>query len=610
MEERKSVCMFCGVGCRLRYLVEGNKIIRVMPDTEDPASRGKPCIKGLKIGEMRLKRVVSPLVRGSDGLERVDWDYAIEYILQVLDNVDPSLTLWVGSGEITNEDNYLIQKLARSLGSENIDSCARLCHAPTVKVFNEMLGIPASPGYMDDVLEADLVLVAGTNPASNYPALFARMVGKRLAVVSSWLNDTMRFAKLRAVVRPGTILFFLAGILHLLIEKYGLRKDYEGFEELRESVAVYTPERVSELTGERKETLMEFAEAVASAENLAVMHGMKITQTYHGTDGVRVLVAIALLKDGKIVTNRGKINIQGCGDMGVVPGPNGSDMVEGIVTKPLRFAYISIMNPARSLPHLKKAWENMRKMFIVHATPYFNETSEFADVVLPTPLLIEREGTVTTGERRIRRVFRVVDPPPEALEDWRIMVRLAHGLGFRWRYTSWLDAFKEIVAKVEGYKDVDVEAVLRGEDVFADKTIKFKKFIPIRGRVVDYPGYPFRLVTARSYFHFNTGDTTMGVPALRERAEKYFLMNPEDLRELGSPSRVRLSSPVGSIEVEVRADPRVPRRTIVGKFYISHIPVNILVPPDTDPDTGIPPYKAVPVRVVAVEGIKKMAPTY
>lgn len=596
--EIKSVCMFCGVGCRLRYVVKGSKIIKVLPDPEDPASRGKPCVKGLKIGDIALRRVTSPLVRGSDGFEEVDWDYATEHILQELDNVDPALTLWVGSGEITNEDNYLIQKLARSLGSENIDSCARLCHAPTVKVYKEMLGIPASPGYMDDVLNADLILIAGTNPASNYPALFSRMIGKKLAVVSSWINDTMHFAQLKAIVQPGTIVFFLAGILHLLIEEYGIKKNYEGFEELRNSVAVYTPKKVAELTGESEETLRKFANAIASAERLVVMHGMKITQTYHGTDGVRALTAIALLKDGKIVTNRGKINIQGCGDVGVNPGPGGIDMVKGIVVRPVRFAYISIMNPARSLPYLEKAWENMGKMFIVHATPYFNETTEFANVVLPTPLLIEREGTVTTGERRVRRVFRVLAPPPKAKQDWEIMTALANGMGLDWKYNNWFDIFKEIVSNVEDYKNIDANKIKKGEDVFADKTIKTRKFKPIRGRIVDYPGYPYRLVTARSYFHFNTGDVTMSIPALRERAEEYFLMNPEDLKELGSPGKVTLVSPVGRLEVKVRPDDRVPHRTIVGKFYISNIPVNILVPPDTDPDTDIPPYKAIPVRVV------------
>ena len=599
MADVRSVCMFCGVGCRLRFTVEEGKITRVLPDPEDPASRGKPCVKGLSLsGIYSLKRVRNPLVKGSSGWEVVEWDYAYEEIADRLGNTPPQETLWVGSGEITNEDNYLIQKLAREvLGSENVDSCARLCHAPTVYAYREMMGIPASPGYMDDVFDADLILIAGTNPASNYPALFARMVGKNLAVVSSWVNDTMKFAKLKAIVRPGTIAFFLTGILHILIEEYGYRKPYPGFGELKESVQVYTPRKTSEITGADVQILRDFADAVHASDNLAVMHGMKITQTFHGVDGVAALTDIALLKDGKIVTNRGKVNIQGCGDVGVVPGPGGKDMVEAITLHPVSFAYISIMNPARSMPWLERTWENMRKMFIVHATPYFNETTEFANVVLPTPLLIEREGTVTTGERRVRRVFRVIDPPSQARQDWVIMRDLAKAMGAEWHYSDWTDVFREIVQRVDGYSGLSVEKAVKGLDQFADKSIKYRRFLPIRGRIVDYPGYPFRLVTARSYFQFNTGDVTMNVPLLRNHVDDYFLMNPDDHRELGSPHEVTLVSPVSRLTVKVKPDPRVPRKTIVGKFYYGSIPVNVLTPPDTDVLTNIPPYKAIPIRV-------------
>ncbi len=570
---------------------------------DDPASKGKPCVKGLSLSGIHgLRRITSPLVKGSDGFEETSWDYALETVADVLDNTDPALTLWVGSGEVTNEDNYAIQKFAREvIGSENIDSCARLCHAPTVKVYKEMLGIGASPGYMDDVEEADLVLIAGTNPASNYPALFARMVGKNLAVVSSWVNDTMRFARLKAVVRPGTIAFFLAGILHSLIFDYGYRKDYPGFEELKESVAPYDSSTVERLTGEKKDTLAAFVEAIHSAEHLAVMHGMKITQTFHGSDGVAAITAIALLKDGKIVTNRGKVNIQGAGDVGIVPGPGGIDMVEGMVLRPVKFAYVSIMNPARSLPWLERAWENMKKMFIVHATPYPNETTDFADVVLPAPLLLEREGTVTTGERRVRRVFPVMSPPSDARPDWVIMRDLASLFGVDWSYSSWVDVFREIVKRVPGYGHLSVEKAVKGEDQFADKEIKWRRFRPIRGRIVDYPGYPYRLVTARSYYQFNTGDVTMNVELLRKHVDEYFLLNADDHASLGSPEEVLLVSPVGRLKVKVKPDERVPPGTVVGKFYYGGIPVNVLTPPDTDPDTNIPPYKAIPVRIETVK---------
>ncbi len=359
------------------------------------------------------------------------------------------------------------------------------------------------------------------------------------------------------------------------------------------------------MTGTKKEVLLSFVDAVHTAEHLAVMHGMKITQTFHGSDGVAALTAIALLKDGKIVTNRGKVNIQGAGDVGVVPGPGGIDMVEGMVLRPVRFAYVSIMNPARSLPWLERAWENMKKMFIVHVTPYPNETTEFANVVLPSPLLIEREGTVTTGERRVRRVISVIPPPRNTKQDWSIIKDLAKLFGIEWEYKSWVDVFREIVYKIPDYEHISIEKILKGEDQFARKEIRWKHFRPIKGRIVDYPGYPYRLVTARSYYQFNTGDVTMNIGLLREHVNEYFLMNPKDHQSLGSPKEITLISPVSRLKVRVMPDDRVPPKTIIGKFYYGDIPVNVLTPPDTDLETNIPPYKAIPVRVVPVTETSK-----
>ena len=177
------------------------------------------------------------------------------------------------------------------------------------------------------------------------------------------------------------------------------------------------------------------------------------------------------------------------------------------------------------------------------------------------------------------------------------MKNLAARLGIKWDYNSWVDVLREIVRKIPAYSRINVEKLVSGEDQFADKEIKHKRFVPIRGRIIDYPGYPYRLVTARSYFQFNTGDVTMKIKTLRNNVDEYFLMNDEDWKALGSPETVTLVSPVSRLRVRVKPDGRVLPGTIVGKFYYADIPVNVLTPPDTDPYTNIPPYKSIPVRV-------------
>jgi len=603
----RSTCIFCGAGCRLKYVVEDGKIVNILPDPEDPASEGKPCIKGLSIHTLQPKRVTEPLVREGDGeFSKISWEYALELIQDRLENTAPEKTGWAGSGEIPNEDNYVIQKFAREvIGSDNVDSCARLCHAPTVKAYNDMLGIPASPDYENDIYSLDLLLVVGTNPASNYPTVFSKIVaakakGLKLACINTWENETGKFADYKVITKPGKMVYVVLGVLHYLLYEKGMTSDIEGFEEMKHSVAPFDAETVSRITGVPGEKIVELAEAVYSSEHIGVMHGMKYTQTYHGTDAVKALTSIALLKNGKIITERGKINIQGAGDMGIAP-KYGLTLTEFLTTKPVDFFFTSIFNPARSMPHLGLVWKNLRKAFVVHATPFFNNTTEFADVVLPTPLLYEREGTVTIGERRVRYVRKVVDPPALARQEWEFLQELARKMGEDWKYRIVKDVFYEITTRVDGYMHIDPETVYSGEDVFAEKGVRKKRFYALNPRVVEHPGYPYTLFTARRMPHFNTGDLTTSSERLKGMFSKNVLwMNSKDMEREGLKEGdvVRVESPVGAIELAVQASETMLEGAVATTFHFHEVPVNILTPLDLDPETKIPAYKTVPVRIV------------
>ncbi len=603
----RSVCIYCGCACLLDYQVEDNKIVRVLPVKDDPVSEGKPCVKGLTIHEIRPKRVTEPLIRDPRGnWSPISWDYALELLKDELENYAPSETVWVGSGEITNEDNFVIARFAKEvIRSPNVDSCARVCHAPTVQAYKEMLGIPATPHFWNDIYALDLILTVGTNPASNYPAMFSKIMqkkqkGLKLLSINSWKNETLKFSDLAAIVRPGTMVFFVAGIVRELIYSKGLAADIEGFDALKESLKPLTPDVVAEITGESKEKLQAFVDAIYEAKNIGVMHGMKYTQTYHGTEGVRILTALALLKDGKIITGRGKVNIQGAGDVGIYPEPGGLTLVEAFLSPHIKFAFISIMNPARSLPALTRIWKNMRRMFIVHATPYFNASTEYADIVLPTPLLYEREGTITNGERRVRVVRRVVDPPPLARQEWEFLTELADMFGVSFGYKSVKDVTYDIVLKVPGYHHLDVEGLYMGEDQFAEKGIKKKRLLPFSATVVKYPGYPLTLVTGRKLFHFVTGDLTRTAKTLRNAApENLLLVNPEDAKKYGveDGKEVLLQSPEGELRIKAKISDIVPPGVVCAAFHFEDSPVNVLTPPFLDPESKIPSYKAVPVRI-------------
>ncbi len=600
----KSVCMFCGVGCRLSYSIDDNKIETIMPDREDPVSRGRPCVKGLSINTINPDRVTSPMVRGSNGLEPVDWEYAIEMFSEKLKDIEPEKTGWIGSGEITNEDNYAISKFAREFGSENVDSCARLCHAPTVKGFKEVIGVGCSPGKLDDIYKLDTLLLVGTNPMVTYPAMGARIMEQKskgklnVLYVSFWEDETSSVADHIALMDMNHVSFFLLAIIDELINR-GLASDIPGFDKLvgsaREARPIY--KKILDM-----DKVREFAEEIEKSKSFGIAHGMGVTQTYNGTATIKAVASLALLKNGRIITNRGKINIQGAGDVGIHPGPGGKTLIDFLLLEPAEFVFTSIFNPAVSMPNLKEVRKNLKRMFLVQGIPYFNATSEYADLILPTPLLIERTGTITNGENLVRPVKQVLEPPENAKQDWEIMNALGKRLGIDLGFHDIIDVTTEISKKVPRYGKIRPE--LFYGDSWYDQFVEIPvepKFVDIKPTLKEFPDYPYRLTTARRLPQFNTGDLTNKSERLNAMySSRAVLISEKDaLREkLRDGELVELISPVGKLEAKIKIGySKVPEGRLIGVFHFDDFPINELTPNVFDEETKIPNYKSVPVKI-------------
>ena len=605
LREVISPCIFCGCGCLLKYVVKSNEIIDIKPVSDDPVSEGKPCIKGLYIKDIKLERVKTPLIRDGNKLEEVDWGYALEFIKNKLENISPEDTLWIGSGEITNEDNYIIQKFAREvIGSENIDSCARLCHAPTMKAYLDMFGISITPDFMDDVYSLDTLLLVGTDPFSNYPAFFNKMLGAKrkglkIICVDIVKNPTMNISNYSVIVKPMTLGIFIVGILRYLLYEKNVSCDIEGFKELKESIEKFDLRYVSSITGVPENIIKQIAEVIYKSKKFGVMHGMRFTQTFNGTNSVKMLTALAVIKEGKILTLRGKVNIQGCGDVGICTRGCGLTLVEAIL-KPVKFMFCSIFNPALSLPALNKVKACFKRIFIVHATPFINETSKYAKIILPVPLLFEREGTITTGEGRVRLVRKVINPPGKAKQEWEILKELAKLFGVSWNYRSVKDVTREIINNVESYRNLNLNELYKGKDQFVSKRKKYIKLYPFRGKLIEFVDYPFILVTARHLAHFNTGDITRNIPKLKSAlGENFLIMNIEDAKALGIKDGdiVRIKSFEGEMSIKVRLSKDCQKGVLITTFHFSDSPINVLTPLWLDPETKIPHYKGIPVKI-------------
>jgi len=176
-----SSCIYCGVGCQLNYQVEKEKIVKVFGNPGDSVSQGRPCVKGLTIGEVWNKnRVLFPQIKTQTGFKKVSWREALRFIAEKTKNLAPQEIFFSGSGRITNEDNFVIQKFARHVFcTNNVDGCcARLCHQPTVQAMTDCFGTP-NLTLMENLGKIDTLLVIGSNPASNYPVFWNKVLQEK-----------------------------------------------------------------------------------------------------------------------------------------------------------------------------------------------------------------------------------------------------------------------------------------------------------------------------------------------------------------------------------------------------------------------------------------------
>jgi len=642
MEEIISSCIYCANGCKLKYIVENGKITKVLPVSNDEVSEGKPCVKGLTIHEVVDEgRILKPMVREGDKLKEISWDEAFSILYKILNKYSPDEIFFTGSGKITNEDNFVIQKFVRLvLHSNNIDNCCtRLCHMPTLIAFKDAFGIGASPGYLNEVKDVNCLFVIGSNPASNHPVLFNRIMemkkkGGKIIVVSSIFSETANFADLYIGMLPGTELLFLNTLINLVIEKKIYRKTPDGFEELKNLIQSYTPENFERITGIKKEKIYEVVEIFEKSQKIGITHGMGLTQHTNAVEILHSLTNLAMLLDAKILTNRGEINVQGSGDMLTLPIPlqfnedvnqenlkkiwgenlpteKGMNIIEAIGFGNAKVAVITNFNPAQSMPDLNRIHRNLRNIYLVQFDSYFNLTSNFAKLILPSPLLIEREGTITTGERRIRFVKRVRNPIGEALEEWKVFCKLAkmfNATGFE--YKNAFEIFNEATKIVKAYNGIDAKKVFAGEDCFADKKIKFYKLNPEKFKGFEDTNskdYPFFLFTFRSRFHFLTNEATSKSQTLNKIKEEgpFFYLNEEDAKSLGIKNfdEVIVKSRVASIKGRAFISKKILKNCIGANFHFEELLINKLFPLEFDPKAFTPNFKCISVKIIKMKKI-------
>jgi len=491
-KEVKTICPYCGVGCSMYLGVRDNKIVSVRGDPEGETNKGSLCVKGRwGYGFVNhTERLTMPLIRipgvsrdaeqdkkADEVFREAGWDEALELVAKKLKDYTPDEVGVIASAKCTNEENYVMQKLARAvLATNNVDHCARLCHAPTVAGLVQSFGSGAMTNSINEIGDAACILAIGTNTTENHPVLAHEIVravnnGGKLIVANPYEIDLCRFASIWLQHNPGTDVALLMGMMRVIVDEGLLDSAFikercENFDAFSESLKDFSLDFTEQVTKVPQGKIVEAARVFATNRPAAILYAMGITQHSHGTDNVLATANLAMLTGnvGEPSTGvnplRGQNNVQGACDMGALPnvypgyqsvtdsairkkfeaawtctlpsspGLTLLEMLEAAYRKEIKAIYLMGENPMLSDPDIQHVREALAQLeFLVVQDIFLSETAKFADVVLPGASFAEKDGTYTNTERRVQRARRAIEPIGNSKPDWWIICQVAQKLG-------------------------------------------------------------------------------------------------------------------------------------------------------------------------------------
>ena len=492
VKRTKTVCTYCGVGCSFDIWTRDRHILKVEP-MHGPANGISTCVKG-KFGwdytnsEERLRK---PLKRQGDTFVEIEWDEAIEMVRSKFTKIKaehgPDALAFIASSKCTNEESYMMQKLARAvIGTNNIDNCSRYCQTPASKGLSRTVGYGGDSGTIQDIELADLVIVIGSNTSESHPVLATRIKrshkhrGQRLIVADIRKHEMAERADLFIRPNPSTDEVWLLAVTKYLIDTGRHNVEFithwvNKFDEFQASLAPYTLEHAEKITGISVDTLKQIADEIVAAKNgVCVLWAMGVTQHCGGSDtstaACNLLLATGNFKKpgSGAYPLRGHNNVQGTSDFGSLPdttcgyqkmdnaavrakfeaawnvtlpvttGLDNRQMISAIHEGKLRSMYIKGEDTITSDANAQDVGEALSALdFLVVQDIFFTETCKYADLILPASPSLEKDGTFVSTERRIQRLYKVWDPLADSKPDWQIIQLIAKAMGAAggWDYT-------------------------------------------------------------------------------------------------------------------------------------------------------------------------------
>jgi formate dehydrogenase major subunit len=566
----KTVCTYCGVGCSFDVWTRDRHILKIEPE-EGPTNGISTCVKG-KFGWDFVNssdRLTSPLIREGDKFRKASWEEALTLVAQQFTEIKtkngPDALAFISSSKCTNEESYLMQKLARAvIGTNNMDNCSRYCQAPATEGLFRTVGYGGDSGSIRDIENAGMVLIIGSNTAEAHPVAATRIKqahklrGQKLVVADLRKHEMAERADLFFQPKPGTDIAWLCAITRYILDN-GLEKTefldqwVNGLDEYYKSLEPFTLEFAAKTCGLTVELLKQVARMIVEANGVCILWAMGITQHSMGSDSSTAISNLLLVTGNYMRTGtgayplRGHNNVQGAGDHGAhpenltgyqkvhdpevrarfeaawrvsLPSTKGLDnfqMIEAIHAGKLKAMYLFGEEIALVDGNSNNVDSALAKLeFFVVQDVFFSKTCQFANVIFPASPSLEKEGTFTNTERRIQRLYQVFEPLEGSRPDWRIIQSLANHLGAKWNYQHPSEIYQEIAAvtplfagvtyeRLEGYKSLQWPVAADGTD---EPLLYVKRFPFPDGKARLHPvamSVPAEPAGEEFDLHFNNG---------------------------------------------------------------------------------------------------------
>jgi formate dehydrogenase major subunit len=676
----KTVCTYCSVGCTFDVWTKDRHILKVEP-SEGLANGISTCVKG-KFGWDFVNspdRLTKPLIRQGDTFREATWEEALALVARRFAEIKakdgPDALAFISSSKCTNEESYLMQKLARAvIGTNNMDNCSRYCQAPATTGLFRTVGLAGDSGSIRDIENAGLVLIIGSNTAEAHPVLATRVKqahklrGQKLVVADLRKHEMAERADLFFQPKPGTDLVWLSAIARYILDNGLEKKEFlaqwiNGLEEYKKSLEPFTMEFAAKTCGLTVELLKQVAHMIVEADDVCILWAMGITQHSMGSDASTAISNLLLVTGNYMRTGtgayplRGHNNVQGAGDHGAAPnvlpgyqsvvdpevrarfesgwkvklpstkGLDNHEMIDAIHAGKLKAMYIFGEEIALVDSNANLVQDGLAKLeFFVAQDVFFSKTCQFADVIFPASPSLEKEGTFTSTERRIQRLYQVLEPLGESRPDWRIIQDVANHLGANWNYQHPSEIYDEIASltplfagvtyeRMEGYKSLQWPVAPDGTDQpllytkeFALPGGKARLFPLAMSLPTDPPDEEFdlHLNNGRILEHFHEGNLTYRSNGIREKVPDVWVeISPQLAKERGvqSGTWVQLISRYGKVRVRALVTERVTGKELYMPMNSSESPVNLLTSSHTDAVTNTPAYKEASVRMVVLDEV-------